>query len=389
MVPHPSAAVATAVNGSEGFPGLPAASTGKATPGKWGSKGRSAANAPATPAATGQIQMLKEMGFSEEQSRQALAECVWDVNKALDLLFTRGVPMNGEGGGAAPDADSGSASTSAAASEVRSPEPSSGKARHEGVASSGNSPAGADSAEQSTTASTASSPRSLADKMSANSAAVSASVTPLSPQSPADASGANLATAVEEEPVAEVVAEVAAASEEQADAAVIEQLLEKDVIQVACTEVSPTEDTAEVETVPVPKQLTRISKSWEMEGAGAQLCVQEGDFVSVWQSSVTEHGWIYAEDPSCAEKAGWLPGCILEELPSHQVWIRATQNMEAAHETQLLVTEGAVYKVDVDTRTKEGWIYAEASGVTTESEGDASVQQAGWVPTFCFGDALQ
>ena len=30
------------------------------------------------------------MGFCEKQARKALAECVWDVNRAIDLLVSRG-----------------------------------------------------------------------------------------------------------------------------------------------------------------------------------------------------------------------------------------------------------------------------------------------------------
>jgi hypothetical protein len=313
---------------------------------------------------TGQIQQLKEMGFSEEQARQALAECVWDVNKALDLLFTRGaIPdaiSNTASGGADDDKEASSATASVGkevadvSTEARSP---SGKSRPEAVSSGGNSPAGPDSAEQSTTASTASSPRSsaCADKTSSNVASVS---TPLSPEGANNSTPSRAQEAIVEEPREDCAVEPAVASEA---------------------------------TVVHVKQLTRVSKAWEMESTGGQLHVKEGDFVSVWQSTVTEHGWIYAEDASDADKAGWLPGCVLEELPSHQRWMRGLHNMEAAHETQLSVVKGEVYKVSVDTRTKEGWIYAEASGVATQSVGDASggcqSQRSGWVPAFCLEGA--
>ena len=33
---------------------------------------------------------LQDMGFCESEVRKALAECVWDVNRALDLLVSRG-----------------------------------------------------------------------------------------------------------------------------------------------------------------------------------------------------------------------------------------------------------------------------------------------------------
>jgi hypothetical protein len=145
-------------------------------------------------------------------------------------------------------------------------------------------------------------------------------------------------------------------------------------------------EAAQAEVAPA-RRLRRCCASWELESAGAQLGVKEGDFVCVWPSTVTEHGWIYAEDPLHAERAGWLPDSVLEELASNERWMKAVQNMEAAHESQLSVVEGSVYKVNISTRTKEGWIYVEASGAITgnASEGDSS--QAGWVPVFCFAGA--
>lgn len=127
------------------------------------------------------------------------------------------------------------------------------------------------------------------------------------------------------------------------------------------------------EVAPPAKRLTRVTRAWEMDNNGAQLSVQEGDFVCVWLSTVTEHGWIYAEDVLHAEKAGWLPGCVLQELSEGERWMRAKSSMEAVHETQLSVTEGSVYKVHVNTRTDEGWTYAE----------DSDTEKAGWVPAFC------
>jgi len=38
------------------------------------------------------IQQLEEMGFTQEVARRVLAECVWDVNKAIDRLLQSGVP---------------------------------------------------------------------------------------------------------------------------------------------------------------------------------------------------------------------------------------------------------------------------------------------------------
>jgi hypothetical protein len=372
------------------------------------------ANAPPGQAATGQIQQLKEMGFSEEQARQALAECVWDVNKALDLLFTRGTAPLGTGEGAG----GGNSSSSVVDKNVRSSEskgseasksalspvaPGKARASAEGVVGGDSSPGGVDTAEQSTTASTTSSPRSAggADK-SEKSASASA---PLSPQT----SGNLVGLVVEEEkdvvaPIdaAEVLAEPRVLVEPRAPESAVECNLEvqaefeaEEKLENAVVEkpVVDSEVVSEAEAGSSPqKRLTRVSKAWEMEGTDAQLCVQEGDFVSVWHSSVTEHGWIYAEDPKDSSKAGWLPGCVLEELPSTQRWMVAVQSMEAMHQTQLSVAEGSFYKVSIDTRTKEGWTYAEANGIAKEtadaSSGGASQSalqvEAGWVPAFCF-----
>jgi len=351
---------------------LPVASTGKA----WGAKGKKAivpSGAIVTGQMKGQIQQLKEMGFSEKHAREALVECVWDVNKALDLLFTRGVPM-GEG-----EAES--------SADARSPEKAANSAAPNSPDSTAPTGTGADSTERSTTASTASSPRSSADKLSSGHATgVSAPHSPES-HSPAGSSGAILATAAAEE-AAEVAGEADSAERPTEAADTCEEKAEEltQDEKVTCAEEASGEEVAKVEASP-EKRLTRVSGAWESEGAGAQLHVKEGDFVWVWLSSITEHGWIYAEDSLHADRAGWLPGCVLEELPSNQRWMKATQDMQAAHETQLSAVEGEVYKVSIDSRTTEGWIYAEASRATTESAGDVAEGQQGWVPVFCLEGA--
>lgn len=351
----------------------------------WGAKGKARKGqgvgpVPSGPAVTGQIQQLKEMGFSEKHVREALSECAWDVNKALDLLFTRGAPMDGEGDG------EGAVREEKSTAEVRPGTPvSSSKAlSSEGAASSGNSPI-AESTEQSTTASTASSPRSLAaDKSSGHPTGVSA---PHSPQTADDSRGARPAAATEraaEQQTAEQPSVALTTCEEKTEA------LAEDQKEMVHAEAVSVEEVVEAEA-PLAKRLTRVISHWESQDSGAQMHVKEGDFVSVWPSSVTEHGWIYAEDILRADVAGWLPGCVLEELPSNQRWIKASQEMQAAHETQLSVVEGTVYKVSIDSRTAEGWIYAEINKVTTEGAGDGAEEgvQAGWVPVFCFAGSAE
>jgi hypothetical protein len=353
---------------------------GKGYQGKGKGKG---AGAPSNHLVAGQIQQLKEMGFSEQQARQALAECVWDVNKALDLLFTRGDAPLGLSEGvdidvgndeSTSDAVDESASTSESTSKgaALSPVPS-GKARApcEGMTAGGSSPGGVDSAEQSTTASTASSPRSsgCVDK----SEKVASTFVPLSPQS----SGNVVAAVVEEEEEEEEAVRSALGEVSVAPISSVEA-----EIQNSMDESSNSESQVESSQ---SKRLQLVCRSWETELADGQLSVKEGDFVSVWNSTVTEHGWVYAEDEKDSAKAGWLPGCVLEELQSSQRWMLATQSMEAMHgnETQLSVKEGTLYKVSVDTRTNEGWCYAESSAFSAENACDSGTSQAGWVPVFC------
>jgi len=128
------------------------------------------------PCATGQIQQPRGMGFSEEQSREALAESVWDwlgptwSNKALDLLFTRCVAAGNcpravvaDAGGGATDATSAvdsNTGVSCCAVTVAEKAPASPWLRSVTHNGGGSPVAGGSVAENSTIASTASTPRS-------------------------------------------------------------------------------------------------------------------------------------------------------------------------------------------------------------------------------------
>ncbi|CAK9079005.1 unnamed protein product [Durusdinium trenchii] len=70
-------------------------------------------------------------------------------------------------------------------------------------------------------------------------------------------------------------------------------------------------------------------------------------------------GWIYAEDPMDASRAGWLPSLALEDEQDGHAWILVQKTMPAVHESQLNVEEGEVLKVNLSSRTPEGWAYAE------------------------------
>jgi len=383
--------------------------------GKGNGNARRAVNEPPRAAIGGQIAQLKEMGFSEKDAKQALAECVWDVNKALDLLFTRGAPM--VGAGASDDAvfepsivanpkgvEAVAAREGKGGKGARPSSPAASKKASAAARSGGNSPIGHDFAEHSTTASTASTPRSAGFVEKSEKGAASAPSQPSSPQATA-LSGTGDAVARSEVdavatvldnvnvtvPVAEVEAVVgstlpaehlAAASPHLNEAKpVVEAKLEEDVV--------PATPAVENHAEALPsrqKRAERVERAWTAEGT--QLDVKEGDFVLIWPGSLTEHGWIYAEAASDCHLAGWLPDCVLQKLPSHQRWMRASGTMEAVHETQLGLVEGSWFKVSVETRTPEGWAYAETMGPNesaSHNSGDApgavqNCSQAGWVP---------
>ena len=102
-----------------------------------------------------------------------------------------------------------------------------------------------------------------------------------------------------------------------------------------------------------------------------QLSAEPGDFVRVWPHSETELGWIYAEDPTDASRAGWLPSAILEHSEAGHEWLCVQKEMPAVHANQMGVEEGEILKVNLASRTPEGWAYAQKA-----EAGKAS----GWVP---------
>jgi len=106
------------------------------------------------------------------------------------------------------------------------------------------------------------------------------------------------------------------------------------------------------------------------------LAAQAGDFLRVWPHTQTDLGWIYAEDPMDASRAGWLPSLALEDEQDGHAWILVQKTMPAVHESQLNVEEGEVLKVNLSSRTPEGWAYAEK--VTPSGKTDT----AGWVPVI-------
>lgn len=247
-------------------------------------------NQPSVPsgdANAGSIAHLKEMGFAESECRKALAECVWDVNRALDLLVSRGA----------------CALAPLPKSEVRGNDSSDlgNKSRD----------------DNSTTASSVSTPRT------------------------------NTNLAAESGQVAETT--------------------------------ETTVESKEASQKPIRRVCNRVNG----EGAGL-LSAEVDDFVRVWPHSQTELGWIYAEDPIDASRAGWLPSVVLDQVEEeHHAWLLVHKTMEATQPNQLDVKFGQVLKVNLKSRTPEGWAYAYAVSGTS-----SKTNAAGWVPviSLCWED---
>jgi len=364
-------------------------------------------NRPAGSATTSQIAQLREMGFAEKQARDALAECVWDVNKALDLLVTR----------AAANAVS-TESAKPKSPRLDNPFPRSGEnkvvawprpAKAERSTSS-NSDRG--DLENSTTASTASSPRSPGlssesvmhlpqERASApvlsNTAAADDTVHLLKKDAATGSTASSPRSSGQSEKSSTDMSQHIASSPVPSGTAAADDILhfQREVSDTSMTDAAtarvcgstcasicnstetPAAETADLECIeadaapPPRKQLRQVLQPWGSEGA--EFAAREGNLVRVWADSETPHGWIYAEELDDGSRAGWLPSCVLEPLLSHEQWMMVHKTMDAIHETQLSVREKSWLKVNVTSRTEEGWAYAEV----------ACSGQAGWVPVCC------
>jgi len=129
---------------------------------------------------------------------------------------------------------------------------------------------------------------------------------------------------------------------------------------------------------PPRKRIQRMKRDWVAEDP-SQLSANEGDFVSVWVETGTDHGWIHAERltglTDGVTQVGWLPLCVLHELPTNQRWMRTKQAWQGMGESQSNVEAEKLVVVWVDSRTAQGWTYVEAS--------EDATSQPGWLPDFC------
>lgn len=144
----------------------------------------------------------------------------------------------------------------------------------------------------------------------------------------------------------------------------------------------------------VMRLIARVQHAWQCEEgcASSQLSASVGEFLYTWPSSRTSYGWIYAERPisgGCGEKfgtsspraaAGWLPIAALQNLGPHRCWARVARTTPAVHQTCLSVAEGDA--VLVDTRSLQGALQSGVAFVERPSE-DLRCGGVGWVPYAC------
>jgi len=321
------------------------------------------------------ITTLKAMGFSEEVSRKALATSVWDVNKALDMLLTKGAVGEGL---AEPSLPSGSSSsevwpeipkgTSTGRAKAGKPDPAASR-----------SMTISDLADNSTTASApsvASSPRTSEKADRSPKARIES-------ESPDNLASQDTCEDVDEQ-----------SGSAETSRACLEDLASTDVadraeVRETCRQSTEAEATEAVDAPAPRKRILQVLQDWHAEAD--VLGVKAGDFLKVWIDSESEHGWIFAEKVLTTDRqAGWLPSFLCPQLPDNKRWLLAIESAEAVHSTQLRVEEGHVLQVLVESRTPEGWVYAEDHGMSLAGKRHDAVDapgsgrcQAGWVPDRC------
>jgi len=326
-------------------------------------------------ATPGHIQQLKDMGFTEEVARQALAACAWDVNRALDMLFTQAASKSSPASGGAADrgqaarsddvaSRTGAEKASAWANLVTPVKPGLGDAANSITGSTVSSPRSSGRTEEWT----ADFPQLSATGPHPLDAAVPAKESNSIPQQELDSADGALHD------------ESTASQASIADSPVsTDTLVESSTDAASHSASAPNSCEAEPSASAAPaKHLRRAAHTWAAEDN--KISVSAGCFLRVWAGSETPHGWIYAEEVADSSRAGWVPTFILHQLPDHHQWMACIKTMEAQHDAQLGVSEGNVLKVSVDTQTKEGWVYAEDE--VAVAEGTPSIR-AGWVPVCC------
>jgi hypothetical protein len=332
---------------------------------------------------------LRDMGFSAGAAQQALEECSWDVNQALDILF------NGRS-----NFDDSNDCSSLAKHPQTIAHRTQPRSQHTGVRTQKNRAQAAacdtktlppakgrnmdmSTAGDSTSASGGSTPR-LPSSMSPQrdlSCASSADYS-IASHSPSP----SLPPGLDQTPM--LLAAPPGLHDEPTPCTNILGAIEStsppvSLVPAAAVAASATSPAGAVSVVP-KRRLQKVQHTWECEDSTTQLSVEEETFVYVWSDSKTETGWIYGESLICCSRAGWLPESMLMQAPSGRLWMRVSTACLATHPMQLQVEAGNMILVDASQDPVNGWVYAEQVGSAT---GRPSLQgligAGGWVPIQC------
>jgi len=400
-------------------PGKAEVSTAKATPGPaptsappvgpWGSlpsggsRPKASARTPVNREASGTMNMsriaqLREMGFSDEVAKRVLSECAWDVNAAIDRLLLSGA-MSSEVA-AEPSVSVFMAEPS---TTVGNPEEHSqavgmnstcnglnpGAAGNVSALVSPGSPSEA-VMQSDRGCGTAAGPEGMSHYMQPGLPAVSAAA--ICPPSAVAAVALEQKDEIEDEAEAEQLpattdpskekeANIASSKEDApapAEAPAGANTMSQAVAEPSAAPAEAAAVTGETSVAqPMPaspkKKIQKVVRTWPAEDA-SQMSVREGDFVNVWVETGTDNGWIHADiSLEGAAQVGWLPVCVLKDLPEDRQWMKVNQEWQALDESQCSVEAGSHVIVWTTTKTSEGWAYAETD------EG----MKPGWVPVFC------
>jgi hypothetical protein len=287
------------------------------------------------------ISHLREMGFSEQAACDALGETSWNLNAALDLLFTRGSPM-------AVPASTNVACGDSPCSVVKA----------NADADTLSTLSVESSSQPDTDATATQSPR--ADRSTSGSSEHGSEHSPSVQESLFQSSI----------PFAETHPEPCVQPEQLG--------IQSSERASQNTIVSSSEDSEGTPAVTAEAQpnrpLYRLKEAW-METDANQLGMCAGGVVRMWLGTETELGWVYVEEIGGEGRAGWMPSHILEAVQDSHTAVRAVHSCEAHFENQLSVQEGRTYLVETHSRTEDGWAYAE----TLESPEKAK----GWIPIMC------
>lgn len=299
------------------------------------------------------ISQLREMGFSEQAARDALGEVFWNLNAALDLLFTRGSPMTSPG-----STDTASILVSSVADKV------------DAVNADADTLSASTRSQPDTDPETARFPcaRGISSSGSSENGSEEHSVIHETP-----CENSIYFAGPEEEP---------SLPNESSG----RQALEVEALEVeAIAQSTSSRSNGVSEDIPVVSQeaaihhqshrpLYRVKETW-VETDASQVGMRAGGVVRMWPGTETQLGWVYVEEVGGQKRAGWMPTQVLGAVQDGYVAVRAVSSCGARFENQLSVQEGLMFLVDIRSRTDEGWAYGE----TVESPETTT----GWVPIMC------